>query len=180
MISAYACMHGLFDHNATPLGPLGCIVIIHKKNAQRHTWDFRGREGWSIGAAMDSYRCDRVIPRDTMYVCVSDTVEYRHHHLTLPTVTPADRILHGLHSLTSALHNVPPTRSDAQIKAISDLRDICQQWQTTTNPAQKPASNPGQKPNDTNIPAPANINQAFFTNTRPGTTTPAFSTNPGT
>ena len=45
MISAYGCMHGPFDYNATPLGPLGCAVIIHKKNAQRHTWDFRGHEG---------------------------------------------------------------------------------------------------------------------------------------
>ena len=103
---------------------------------------------------MESYRCDKVIPRDTMAVCLSDKVKYRHHHLTLPTVTPADRIVHGIHLLTSALHNVFTTRSDAQIKAIGDLGDIYQQWRTA-NPAQKPAINPVQKPNDTTVPAPA-------------------------
>ena len=89
-ISAYKCMNGPFDYNATPLGPLGCAVVIHKKNSQCHTWDFRGREGWSIGAAMESYCCDKGILCNTMAVCLSDTVEYRHHRLTLPTVIPAD------------------------------------------------------------------------------------------
>ena len=45
---------------------------------------------------MESYRCDKVIPRDTLAVTISDTVEYRHGHLTLPSVMPADRILHGM------------------------------------------------------------------------------------
>ena len=74
---------------------------------------------------MESYRCDKVIPRDTLAVTISDTVEYRHDHLTLPSVTPADRILHGLHSLTGALADVPTACCDAQLKAISDLREAC-------------------------------------------------------
>jgi hypothetical protein len=146
-------MNGPFDYNATPLGPLGCAVIIHNKNAQHHTWDFHGREGWSIGAAMESYRCNKVILRDTMAVCVSDTAEYHHHHLTLPTVTPADSILHGLHLLTSALHNIPTTRCDSQLKAISDFSNACHQWQDT-DPTQKPVTNPTQKPNKATVPAP--------------------------
>ena len=81
LISAYECMHGPFDYNATPLGPLGCAVIVHKKNAQRHTWDFRGREGWSIGAAMESYRCDKVVPRNTMVLTQSSTATIISHFL---------------------------------------------------------------------------------------------------
>ena len=131
-MSAYECMHGPFDYNATPLGPLGCPVFIHKKTSQRHTWDFRGREGWSIGAAMDSYRCDKVIPRDTMAVTISDTVEYRHDHLTIPNVTSADKILHGLQSLTGALVDAPTTRVDAQLQAIERLRDACHRWRASS------------------------------------------------
>ena len=132
MISAYEFMNGPFDYNATPVGPLGCPIIIHKKTSQRHTWDFRGREGWSIGAAMDSYRCDKVIPHDTLAVTISDTVEYRHDHLTLPSVTPADCILHGLQSLTGALADVPTARCDAQLQAISNLREACTKWQANS------------------------------------------------
>jgi len=95
---------------------------------------------------MQSYRCDRVIAKDSLAVCVSDTVEYRHEHLTIPTVTPADRILHGLHNLTGALANVPTTRSDAQLRAISELRAACHRWLPTQD--EKPAN-----PADTTTPS---------------------------
>ena len=32
-ILAYECIEGPFDYNATPLGPLGCAVLIHKKTS---------------------------------------------------------------------------------------------------------------------------------------------------
>ena len=83
---------------------------------------------------MDSYCCDKVISKDTLAVTISDTVEYRHKHLTIPTVTPADKILHGLHSLTGALTDAPTARVDAQLKAIGDLHDACHQWLATGNP----------------------------------------------
>ena len=97
-----------------PFGPLGCPIFIHKKTSQQHTWDFRGRKGWSLGVAMESYRCDKVIPRDILSVTISDTVEYRHNHLTIPSVTPTDRILHGLQLLTGVLVDVPTACCDAQ------------------------------------------------------------------
>ena len=31
-----------------PLGPLGCKVIIHKKNGTHHYWDFRMKDGWNV------------------------------------------------------------------------------------------------------------------------------------
>ena len=89
-ISAYKCMEGPFDYNVTPLGFLGCPIIIHKKTSQRHSWFFCGRKGWSLGADMESYCYDRVIPRDMMSVTISNTVKYRHGHLAIPSVTPAD------------------------------------------------------------------------------------------
>ena len=86
---------------------------------------------------MESYRCDKVIPRNTLAVTISDTVEYRHDHLTLPSVTPADCILHGLQLLTGALADVPTAHCDAQLKAISDLRNACSRWQANS-PVQDP------------------------------------------
>jgi hypothetical protein len=146
-ISADEAVEGRFDYNATPLGPLGCALLIHKKTSQRHLWDFRAREGWSIGAAMQSYRCDRVIAKDSLAVCMLDTVEYRHAHLTIPTVTPDDRILHGLQNLTGALADVPTARCDAQLQAISNLRAACHWWLSPTQDT-KPA-----KPADTTTPS---------------------------
>ena len=166
-ISAYEHVEGPFDYNATPLGPLGCAVLIHKKTSQRHSWDFRAREGWSIGAAMQSYRCDRVIAKDSLAVCISDTVEYRHAHLTIPTVTNDDRILHGLQNLTGALGDVPTARCDAQLKAIGDLRAACHRW---LSPA------PSAKPSDTTSPsAPVQASPRRSSRLKPSTAQPPMS-----
>jgi len=96
-------MEGTFYPNATSLGRLEYLIFIHKKIGQCHILDFRRREGWSIGAAMQSYWWDKVNPRDSLTVIKSDTVEYRHEHLTILTVTQVDKILHGLHLLTGVL-----------------------------------------------------------------------------
>jgi hypothetical protein len=39
-ISAWEFFQGPFDFNKTPLGPVGCRVLIHAKPATRRSWDF--------------------------------------------------------------------------------------------------------------------------------------------
>ena len=96
-------LEGPLDYNANPLAPLGCPVMIHKKTETINSWDFRSKEGWSIGTALDHYRCEQVIPRDTKAVTISDTVYFLHQYITAPTVTPADRILHSINTLTVSI-----------------------------------------------------------------------------
>ena len=64
-ISAWEYFACPFQYDAAPLGPLGANVIIHKKASRRHSWDFRGKDGWSVGAEMDHYRCQKVEAKDT-------------------------------------------------------------------------------------------------------------------
>ncbi|KAL7539927.1 hypothetical protein ACHAWF_006544 [Thalassiosira exigua] len=53
---AWEFFSGLFDYDAAPLGSLGARVITHNKPSIRtNAWDFRGKDGWSIGAAMLHY-----------------------------------------------------------------------------------------------------------------------------
>ena len=78
-------------------------VIIHKKASPRHSWDFRGKYRWIVVAAMNHYLCQKVVSNDTKTDMVSDTIELRHHELTLPPVTPEDKVLHGVHQLTEEL-----------------------------------------------------------------------------
>ena len=61
-----------------------------------NTWDFRGKDGWSLCCSLEHYRCQRVAPEDTKAVQISDTLKYRHHYLTQPTLTPEDDVLDGL------------------------------------------------------------------------------------
>ena len=59
---------------------------------------------------------------------ISDTVEFRHHHLTHPTATPMDRIVHGVTTLTCALHKAPTISCHNQLAAIKALHQAIQRW----------------------------------------------------
>ena len=52
-ISAWEYFVGTFHYDANPLGPLGMTIIIHKKASQRHSWDFIGKDGLSVGVETD-------------------------------------------------------------------------------------------------------------------------------
>ena len=65
--------------------PLGCDIIAHEKTETRHSWDFRGATGWYVGIALQHYRCHTIVAKATRAAQISDTVEFRHHHLTQPT-----------------------------------------------------------------------------------------------
>ena len=121
-------MMGEFNYDAAPLGLLGCPVMIHKKKSNRNSWNFCSKEGWSVGVSFEHYRCQLVIPADTQEINVSDTVEILHKFITTPTRTPEYCILHGLNTLSGTIKDVPTATFEAQIKAITKLRDICTGW----------------------------------------------------
>ena len=73
-ISAWEYFAGPFQYGATPLGPLGMNVIIHKKASRRHSWEFIGKYGWSVGAAMDHYLCQKLVSKYTKTEMVSNTI----------------------------------------------------------------------------------------------------------
>ena len=112
---------GAFNYEATPLGPLGCPVTIHKKTSNQKSWDFRSKEGWSVGVSFEQYRCQLVIPANTRAINVSNTVEFIHHFITTPTLTPEYRILHGINTLSNAIQYKLSATYDAQIQAITKL-----------------------------------------------------------
>lgn len=145
-ISAWEYFAGPFNYDATPVGPLGSRVIIHKKPGVRNAWDFRGEEGWSAGVSLEHYRCQKIVRKSTKALAVSDTIAFRHQSLTQPSITPADRLLHGVHTLASALRNTPATVCEAQLQAIGALRDAFQGWASQQSAAAKLPDGPQAHP----------------------------------
>ena len=99
--------------------------MINKKTSNRNSWYFCSKEGWSVGVSLEHYRCQLVIPADTREINVSRTVEFLHKFIMYPTITPEDRILHGLNKLSGAIKDAPTATYNTQIKAITTLRDMC-------------------------------------------------------
>ena len=127
-MSAWEAFSGPFNYGATPLGPFGISVIAHAKPSNRLLWSFRGREGWSVGVLLEHYRCQRYIPKDSRSLSISDTIKFYHQHITQPSVTTKDRVLHGIQQLTSALQGKSSSTSADQIAAIQSLQDALGKW----------------------------------------------------
>ena len=134
-ISAWEYFQGPFDFNKTPLGPVGCRVLIHAKPATRRTWDFRAKEGFYIGPALDSYRCFKLVKSDTKSQVISDTVEFRHAFRAIPSPSPEDKIIHGLHTIASALKDAPLPTTITQHNAIANLCELFESWRLLSPPA---------------------------------------------
>ncbi|KAL7536213.1 hypothetical protein ACHAWF_005402, partial [Thalassiosira exigua] len=126
--SAWEHFNGFFDYHATPLGPLGCGVFIHHKPSVRRSWDFRANRDWNVGTSLEHYRCHSVVSSAIRETSIADTVEFRHHYLTQPTLSPEDRLLHGMNTLSCTLKDAPSVGCDAQLQALAKLRDFFHHW----------------------------------------------------
>ena len=72
--SAWSYFHGPFNYNATPIGPLGCNIIAHKKTGTRNSCDFCGAAIWNVSVALQHYRCHKIVANATQAAQLSDTV----------------------------------------------------------------------------------------------------------
>ena len=57
IMSAWEYYNGAFDYTEIPLGPIGFKIIIHTTSNKRKSLDQRGREGFSVGPALQHYLC---------------------------------------------------------------------------------------------------------------------------
>jgi hypothetical protein len=141
-ISAWEIFQGPFNFNNTPLGPVGCCVLIHAKPATRQSWDFHAKPGFYIGPALDSYRCFKLVKSNTKSQVILDTVEFRHLYLSIPVPSSKDKITHGLQVIAGTIRGAPPPTRVSQLKAITSLQEIFESWCALAPPALCPTHRP--------------------------------------
>jgi hypothetical protein len=134
-ISAWEYFNGLFDFNKTPLAPMGCRVLIHAKPSTHRSWDYRAKQGFYVGPALNHYRCYELVKSDTKQNIISDTVRFRHAYLQIPAVSAEDKILNGLQVMVGSMQNAPPPTSSSQIVAIDALRALFEKWRHLAPPS---------------------------------------------
>ena len=98
--------------------------MIHNTPKKVKYWYQRGREGFSVGPAIQHYRCIQAIDSKTKALIITDTAEYFHKYLTQPHITVEDRMAHAIQFLTAALKDVPASICDSQLAVIEAARAI--------------------------------------------------------
>ncbi len=129
-ILAWEYFNGPFDFNKTPLAPVGCRVLIHAKPGTHRSWDYRAKQGFYVGLALNHYRCYKLVKSETKQKVISDTVQFRHAYLKIPAVSAEDKILNGLQVMVGAMQNAPLPTSSSQLVAIEALRALLEKMAT--------------------------------------------------
>jgi hypothetical protein len=128
-LSVAAHFHGLVDYNKTAFAPLGCKIIAHKTPGKRRTWAPHGQHGYSLGPAMQHYRCQNVYISDTASECIVDTLEFFPEKYQMPQLSSTDRLLMADKDMPDSVQNPHPevpiaSVGDDTISALEDLAAI--------------------------------------------------------
>ena len=93
LLSAWAATEGEFHFNATLIAPPGSEMLMHEKPNRRKTFGFNAKKAWYIAPCFQHYQTFKGIMESTEAERISDTVQFKHHAITIPQLNPADRIL---------------------------------------------------------------------------------------
>ena len=126
-VSAYQYVHGAFDYNKMLLAPMGCAVQIHERSEKRGSWAMNSVDGWYLRTSDEHYRCHEIYVKHTRGVRISDTVQFKHKHITVPTLTPEDTIVKALNDLTEALREQRNTKGTIECEALQNFDELMNQ-----------------------------------------------------
>eukprot|EP00957_Ditylum_brightwellii_P002008 154766-Ditylum_brightwellii.AAC.1 len=98
-LSAQAYLYGNFDFNATSLTPLGTRVVVHKKTAQRDSWQYHGLVGWYIGPSPNHYKCLQCYIPTTTAEIDADTVYLIARNIPIPSFSDKEALNQALHGI---------------------------------------------------------------------------------
>ena len=140
-MSAHTALYGEFNFDSHPMAPPGTKILIHEKSSKRATWAPHGQEGWYLGPAMDHYRCYSTFVNKTRTERISDTIQFYHHNVTIPTISSSEHATRAAEALTDALVN-PPSNSPIQhigkdkMRALQQLASYFKQYIKTNDVAE--------------------------------------------
>ncbi|KAL7482034.1 hypothetical protein ACHAW6_007726 [Cyclotella cf. meneghiniana] len=126
-ITTWDSLFGTFNFDATPLGPVGCCLLIHNKATTHRSWDYCSHNGFYVGPALHHYRCYKVPNKESQAVAITNAIKFRHHYLPTTDLMAEDKIIDMLQQ--PCLANTTPT---VQLQAIYQLREIFHHYASTS------------------------------------------------
>ena len=128
-LSAYAYAYGEYNFQKTPLCPPGTKAVIHLKPGNRGSWQFHGKDGWTVGPLLEHYRCIRCYMPDTGKEIDADTLSLIPRHIPIPTASLDEHLKQAATTLITLLKQkrkpLPgPQLNQSTLDGIQQLADI--------------------------------------------------------
>jgi len=120
-ISAWQQLHGAYDYDAHPIGPLGCRVLCYTDASTRPSFVARGIEGFYIGHSKETYRAFQVYIPSTRSIRVTTTLSWHPSpHWNIPVTSVLNDLQETIATLTTLLGKCLTTPAGTtQLPAIS-------------------------------------------------------------
>ena len=115
-------LSGPFNYNKMPLALMGCEAQVHEKTDKRGTWAYHSVDGWYLFTSPEHYRTHNCHIKYTKSEQLSNTVQFQHKHITNPTITHANKVMHALADCVKALQGMTGCARNSQ--AAQDLKQI--------------------------------------------------------
>ncbi len=125
-ILAYAHLSGPFDYNKMPLAPIGCEVQVYKKVDKWGTWAYHSVGGWYLSTSPDHYCTHLCHIKNTSSDQLSDTIHFKHKHITNPTLTHANKIMWVLSHCAQVLRGKEATATNQELCNLQRLVEVMQ------------------------------------------------------
>ena len=146
LLSAFEATEGHYSINATPMAPISTEMLMHHKPVRRHSWGYHTLKASYIGPSLKHYRVIKGVTNSGA-VRLTDTCKFKHHSLTIPTITATDRIVKSIQDLTAAIggrNKAPPEQTRGNRGPSGDHL-----WEQRLNP---PTSAGASRPRGTTFP----------------------------
>jgi hypothetical protein len=103
-----------------PLAPMGCAAQIHKKSDKGETWQYHSVDGWYLYTSPNHYQTHACHIKTTKKEQFTNTVDFQHKQITNPTITHADKVIHGIQQVIREIRKL------GGIKKLQEARDLQQ------------------------------------------------------
>jgi hypothetical protein len=88
---------------------------VHEKTDKRSTWAYRSVDGWYLFTSPKHYCTHNCHIRHTKSKGLSDTVQFQHKHITNPTITHSNKVMHALADCVKALQGMTGSARNSQV-----------------------------------------------------------------
>ena len=102
---------------------MGNAVEVHVTPNNRRTWGEHTIPGFYLGPSWEHYRCHDILIPETRATRTGQTVFFKQQHITRPTITTSDALIHTCQELCAELTANDPG-SSATKRAVQTLMQI--------------------------------------------------------
>ena len=142
MFVAYEALNGPFNHNKTPLAPLGSPAVLYDCPTNRNTFAPHCTDAIYVAPYIIHYRNRKYWVPSTQKLRISSSAKIYPEHCELPTISEADKTLIAASDILTEMQAAVPHTAKAKLRHAKALTNLTTIIKNTPNAREAPTATP--------------------------------------